>query len=112
MKAPAYAQLDTAALAALLRGGAGLVLLDARGEDAEETIPGSVPLSVKSTASDVEQAVGDKDALLVTFCTNLHCPLSNELFDLLKNMEYENVIDYPDGLAGWKAAGYPVEKPG
>jgi len=110
LKAPAQATVDTATLAVLLRAGTPLALLDARGEDADRRLPGAVPLDVKSTASEVEQAVGNKDALLVTYCTNLHCPLSGRLFEHLKNLEYENVLDYPDGLAGWLAAGYPVEE--
>ncbi|MFO8006920.1 MAG: rhodanese-like domain-containing protein [Candidatus Brocadiia bacterium] len=110
LKAPAQATVDTAALAVLVRAGTPMVVLDARGEDADRRLPGAVPLAVKSTASEVEQAVGDSGALLVTYCTNLHCPLSAKLFEHLKNLEYENVLDYPDGLAGWLAAGYPVEE--
>ncbi len=111
VKAPGYAAIDTAALAVLLRSGTDLKLLDARG-DAEdiEMIPGATRLEVKSTADEVETAAGPKDALLVTYCTNLHCPLSMSLYEHLKNQGYENVLEYPDGVAGWKAAGNDVER--
>ncbi len=110
LKAPAYAMVDTATLAVLLRAGTPLLLLDARGQGAERRLPGAVPLPVNSTARQVEQAVGEKGALLVTYCTNLHCRSSAELFEHLKNLKYENVLHYPDGEAGWLAAGYPVEE--
>ncbi len=109
MKAPEWASVDTAALAVLVRSGVPMMLLDARGEEADRALPGATPLPVKTTASEVAEVVGSKDALLVTYCTNLHCPLSARLLEHLKNLGYENVLDYPDGLAGWLAAGYPVE---
>ena len=109
LKAPAHAPVDMATLAVLLRAGTPL-LLDARGEDAERRRAGAVRLSFNSTASEVEQAVREKGALLVTYCTNLHCRLSAKLFEHLKNLKYENVLHYPDGQPGWLAAGYPVEE--
>lgn len=110
LEAPAYAMVDTATLAVLVRAGTPLVLLDARGQDAERRLPGAVPMPVKTTAGGVEQAVGEKGALLVTYCTNLHCRSSAQLYEHLRDLEYENVLHYPDGLAGWLAAGYPVEE--
>jgi rhodanese-related sulfurtransferase len=111
MKAPDLARIDTATLAVLLRSGVAVQLLDARGgNDDIELIPGADRLGVKTTAEEVEAVVEAKDRLLVTYCTTLHCPLSMGLYEHLKNLGYENVLDYPDGVDGWKAAGYPTEE--
>lgn len=109
LKAPDLATIDTAALAVLLRSGVPVELLDARGDaDDIQLIPGAKCLGVDTTASEVEDVVASKDALIVSYCTNLHCPLSMRLYEHLKNLGYENVLQYPDGIAGWAGAGYPT----
>ena len=112
IKAPAEAAIDTATLAVLIRSGAPLVVLDARSGhyDDGRRIPGAKNLPVKSTASEVESVVGSNDAFIITYCSNLHCPASKALYGHLKNLGYENVLEYPDGIAGWVAPGYPVEE--
>jgi rhodanese-related sulfurtransferase len=108
IKAPALAVIDTAVLAVLVRSGIQMVLLDARGEGGKK-IPSSKSLEVKSTASEVEEIAGAKDSLVVTYCTDLHCPASRAMYKHLKDLGYENVLEYQDGVEGWEAAGYPVE---
>lgn len=112
MSAPALAAVDTATMAILLRANVPVVLLDARSErdDDGKRIPGAVRLPAGSTAYQVQQAVGRKGRLVVTYSGSLPCPASLKLYRHLRNLGYDNVLDYPDGLAGWQAAGYPVER--
>ena len=112
LEAPDLALIDTAAIAILVRSDIPVVILDARSDEYDDgrRNPGASQLPVKSTASEVESVIGAKDTLVVTYCTNLHCPASMALYRHLKNLGYENVLDYPDGLAGWAAAGYEVEE--
>ncbi len=112
LKAPGLATIDTASLAVLLRSGISMVVLDASpdSEDTEARIPGAKKLSADSSAYEVDRALGSRYTLAVTYCSNLQDPASMELYKHLKNLGYENVLEYSDGLAAWKAAGYPVEQ--
>jgi len=109
IKAPGWATIDTATLAMLFRSEIGVVLVDARGEGQSVLIPGARALAVDSDASRVESVIGSRDTLIVTYCGGLHCPASAKLYRHLKQLGYENVLEYADGLAGWTAAGYPAE---
>lgn len=112
VEAPGLAMVDTAALAVLLRSKVPIVVLDARSDEYDDgrRIPGATRLSPDSSAYQVDKAVGHKDTLTITYCSNLKCTASMKLHRHLKNLGYENVLEYPDGLAGWQAAGYPVEQ--
>jgi rhodanese-related sulfurtransferase len=106
---PDLAIIDTATLATLVRADVPMVLIDARGEpEGMKFIPGARLLELKSTASEIEEAIPSRDCLVVTYCTNIHCPLSMEMYGHLKDLGYENVLEYQDGVEGWQAAGYPV----
>ena len=110
ISAPALATIDTATLAAILRSGAKVVLLDARPGEHTKRIPGAKVLGVKSTASEVEEAVGPKDQLIITYCSDPHCSESMVLYRRLRALGYMNVLDYLHGVEGWATAGYPVEE--
>jgi len=109
--APGLAIIDTATLAVLLRSETPKVLLDARSEEYDngERIPGAQNLCPDSSAYEVDKAVKSKNSLVITYCSNLSCPASIKLNTHLRNLGYQNVLEYADGLAGWKAAGYPIE---
>ncbi|MFO7899706.1 MAG: rhodanese-like domain-containing protein [Planctomycetota bacterium] len=98
------ASVDTPALAILTRSCDRVVLLDTR-EPSEgmETIPGARPLAPDCSESDAEAAIGSKEAPVVTFCTNIHCPLSMQLDRRLREPGYENVLEYQEGVDGWTA---------
>jgi len=112
VKPPGMALIDTATLAVLVRAKAPVVLLDARSEEHDngERIPGAKNLPPNSSAYEVDKAVGSKKTLAITYCSNLQHSASMKLFRHLKNLGYENVLQYSDGLAGWKAAGYPIQQ--
>ncbi|MBI4603473.1 MAG: hypothetical protein HY721_16095 [Planctomycetes bacterium] len=102
------AELNGAALMALLRSRVPLVLLDARGK-ADQVIRGAKLIAAEPTSGEVAAAVDEKGALVVVYCTDTRCPLRRKLSDRLRSLGYSNVIEYPDGIAGWVRAGYPVQ---
>jgi rhodanese-related sulfurtransferase len=110
--APEKATVDTPGLAVLVRSGLPMVILDARGSQSadERRIPGAKALGINSTANEVASLIGSKDTLIVTYCTNLECPMSENLAKHLKNLGYQNILVYKEGIEGWVAAGYPVEQ--
>jgi rhodanese-related sulfurtransferase len=78
--------------------------------DTGERIPGAKSLSADSTAEEVAKAIPDKNASIVTYCANLQCPASAALAAHLKKLGYTNIMEYPEGIDGWKKAGNKVEK--
>lgn len=105
------AEIDTPALKALLDSGVKVSVLDARSGkyDDGRRIPGARALSAKASEAEIAADVPDKKALIVTYCSNLQCPASSMLAGKLKTLGYENVIEYPHGIAGWADAGNRVE---
>lgn len=106
------AEISTPVLERLLRSGGKVTVLDARtGKfDDGNRIPGARALSPDSTKEQVEAAVPAKEALVVTYCSNLKCQASRKLATHLRELGYANVLEYPDGIAGWKEAGNLVQK--
>lgn len=111
VKAPLQAGIDTAALAMLFRSDAEAVIVDARLPEVDhgKRIPGAIHLHTKTPEEDIRSAIGSENALIVAYCSNIHCPMSSNMAKRLREMGYENVLVYHDGLDGWTAAGYPVE---
>jgi len=101
----AEATLSPGALAVLIQAKVPLVILDARGEKAFNVkhIPGAKPLRVGSPDEVVRKAVASKDALIVTYCANTQCPASKMLAGQLRKLGFANVIELPEGIAGWTA---------
>jgi len=105
------ATVSTKGLAALLRARLPIVLLDARSGkfDDGRRIPGAKSLSALATAKQAAALIKSKDTLVVTYCANLKCPASSYLAKRLATLGYTNVIEYPNGIQGWAAAGRPVK---
>lgn len=104
--------IDTAALAALLRAKTALTLLDARSGkyDDGKRISGAKSLNAASTDEEVARTIPAKDALVVTYCAGPKCSASGQLAERLRKDGYKNVIEYPQGIAGWIEAGNAVEQ--
>ncbi|HEY5653989.1 MAG TPA: rhodanese-like domain-containing protein [Pontiella sp.] len=90
----------------------GAILLDARtGKYFDgELIPGATHLAADSEKETIEQTVPDKNATIITYCSNTKCPASKILAEKLVELGYTDVSEYPEGIAGWKAADGAVEK--
>ncbi len=106
------AEIGTDALAAMVKAGAGAILLDARSGkwDDGRRIPGAKSLNAQSSAEDIAAVVPAKNSLVVTYCSNPKCPASDMLAKHLLKLGYTNIIEYPAGIDGWAAAGQPIEK--
>lgn len=50
----------------------------------------------------------DRDAPVVVYCANAECDVSLKAARALEEKGYKNVIDFEDGYAGWRRAGYPL----
>ena len=104
--------IDTAGLVALLRAKTALTLLDARSGkyDDGKRIPGARSLNAASTDEEISKTLPVKEALVVTYCAGTKCPASGQLAERLRKAGYKNVIEYPQGIAGWIEAGNAVEQ--
>ncbi|HOY66309.1 MAG TPA: rhodanese-like domain-containing protein [Candidatus Ozemobacteraceae bacterium] len=105
--------ITTAGLRALLQSKVPLTILDARSGkyDDGRRIPGAKSLNADSKVSEILKILPEKESLIITYCSNLKCPASHKLFEHLKSLGYKNLLEYPEGIAGWIEAGYEVEKP-
>lgn len=103
--------INTTVLENLLESNLPMVLLDARtGQwDDKTRIPGAQSLNDKSTRDEVEKVIKTKDTLVVTYCANLKCPASKNLYIYLKTLGYKNVLEYPFGIEGWLESGNDIE---
>ncbi len=107
----ATAGIDTASLAALIEAKTPVTILDARSGkyDDGKRVPGAKALSPKAEQAEIEKALPDKKARIVTYCAGTTCPASGQLAERLKSLGYVDVAEYHEGIAGWVKAGKPVE---
>lgn len=101
------------ALKALLDAKVPVVVADARSGkyDDGRRIPTAISLNAGSSEEEITKVIPNKDTLVVTYCANPKCPASSKLASHLTSLGYKNVIELPEGIDGWVAAGYTVEKP-
>ncbi|MBM4152641.1 MAG: rhodanese-like domain-containing protein [Kiritimatiellaceae bacterium] len=87
------------------------ILLDARSAKYDDgfRIPGAKALSSTATEEEIAKVIPTKDALVITYCSNTQCPASKRLADHLIKLGYTHVLEYPEGIAGWRAAGGKVD---
>lgn len=99
-------------LATLLKSGVPLTVVDARtGKwDDGRRVTGAKNLHAGSDVKDITSALPDKKGLIITYCSNVKCGASAALAKRLKELGYENIIEFPEGIEGWAAAGQSVEK--
>ncbi len=104
--------INVPALETLINLKVPLTLCDARSGkyDDGNRIPGALALNDRSSLVDVRSALPDKERLVVTYCVNLQCPASHNLFLRLKKLGYKNVVELPEGIEGWVKAGHQVKK--
>ena len=88
-----------------------VTVLDVNGSEsfAEGRIPGAIDFiaNEKKIASMLPKK---KDALIVAYCGNEHCPAYMAAATVAKNLGYTNVKHYAPGIDGWKKSGAKVEK--
>jgi len=75
----------------------------------QQHIPGALSLVEADVAHRAAALLPDKDAAIVTYCSNPACPNSQAVATRLTKLGYTNVRKYRDGIQDWVEAGLPVE---
>ncbi len=106
------AEINTKGMEALVNSKIPMVILDARPAKfaPEGRIPGAKYMSDQVKPEQAVALISSKDALIVTYCDGIDCPLSVDLAEHMKKLGYKNVIEYREGIEGWLNAGLPVDK--
>ncbi len=88
-----------------------VIVLDALGGDYydRQHLPGALPLLAADVETQAPQLLPDKDAAIVTYCSDASCPNSQQVATKLESLGYTNVRKYRDGINDWTGAGLPVE---
>jgi len=72
-------------------------------------LPGALNL-VESDVDDLASGLlPDKNATIVTYCSNEACGNSQAVANRLERLGYTNVRKYREGIQDWVAAGNPTE---
>ena len=97
-------------LEALVATGS-VVVIDALPADYYDQL--HLPGALNLVADDVEELapelLPDKDATVVTYCSNTACGNSKAVANRLERLGYTAVRAYRDGIQDWVAAGNPTE---
>jgi rhodanese-related sulfurtransferase len=72
-------------------------------------IPGAINVPHTEVRRLAPSLLPDKDAAIVTYCSNTDCRNSQIALDQLRAMGYTNVRKYFEGKQDWIEAGLPVE---
>ena len=93
---------------------AEVLVLDALGGEyySKQHLPGALPLPPPEVDARASELLPDRDAAIVTYCSNRSCPNSSQVADRLTALGYRNVRAYHDGIQDWVEAGLPTESLG
>jgi rhodanese-related sulfurtransferase len=72
-------------------------------------LPGAVHIHFEEVDERAPGLLPDKDALIVTYCSNTACRNSGAAQAKLARLGYTNVLKYAEGKDDWVAAGLPLE---
>jgi rhodanese-related sulfurtransferase len=75
----------------------------------KQHLPGAIPLHAEHVERIHRDLLPDRDALIVTYCSNPACSNSQEVASKLERLGYTNVRKYREGIEDWAAAGLPLE---
>ncbi|MBV2155040.1 rhodanese-like domain-containing protein [Kitasatospora sp. SUK 42] len=97
-------------LAAAIEIGA-VTVVDALGGEyhAQQHLPGALALVLADVDARASAVLPDRDAAIVTYCSNPACPNSGQVADRLTHLGYTNVRKYREGIQDWVEAGLPTE---
>jgi rhodanese-related sulfurtransferase len=76
---------------------------------AKRHLPGAVALAPADVDALAHSVLPDRDAAIVTYCSNPACPNSGQVAGRLAALGYRNVRKYREGIEDWSAAGLPTE---
>ena len=72
-------------------------------------LPGAVHLHFEEVRERAAEVLPDKDALIVTYCSNTACRNSGVAQAQLLRLGYTDVRKYAEGIQDWVEAGLPTE---
>lgn len=103
-------QISRVELEALLDTGA-VVLVDALPASYydQQHLPGALNLVESDVAELAPTLLPDRDATIVTYCSNTACGNSKAVAKRLEDVGYADVRTYAEGIADWVEAGNPTE---
>lgn len=76
----------------------------------EAHIPGAVNLVESEVDALAAELLPDKEAAIVTYCSNEACGNSQAVANRLEKLGYTNVRKYREGIQDWVEAGNEVER--
>lgn len=76
---------------------------------AQQHLPGALNLVADEVEARAATLLPDKNAAIVTYCSNTACPNSGQVAAKLENLGYSNVRKYAEGIQDWVGAGLPTE---
>lgn len=74
-------------------------------------IPGAIHIHFEEVEDKAASLLPDKDAAIVTYCSNTACRNSELAADQLTKLGYTNVRRYVEGKDDWRATGLSLEVP-
>ena len=74
-------------------------------------LPGAIHIHFEEVEEKAAELLPDRDALIVTYCSNTACSNSGIAQAKLAKLGYTNVRKYAEGKQDWVEAGLPVETP-
>ncbi|MFI6909571.1 rhodanese-like domain-containing protein [Nonomuraea sp. NPDC050394] len=88
-----------------------VTVLDALGGQyyEQQHLPGAIALVESEVNERAAGLLPDRDAAIVTYCSNPACPNSQAVATRLEALGYTNVRKYREGIQDWVEAGLPVE---
>jgi rhodanese-related sulfurtransferase len=75
----------------------------------QQHLPGAIPLHADHVEQAYRELLPDRDALIVTYCSNAACGNSEQVAAELQRLGYTNVRKYREGIEDWAEAGLPLE---
>lgn len=88
-----------------------VTVIDVNGTESYKA--GHIPGAIDYVADKDDLAAklpADKGALVVAYCGSEKCGAYAQAAEAAKKLGYTNVQHFKPGLAGWKAAGEPLDK--
>ncbi len=78
---------------------------------AQGHLPGAIHIHFEAIGDEAVQRLPEKNAAIVTYCSNTACRNSEAAANQLAAMGYTNVRKYAEGKQDWREAGLPLEWP-
>jgi rhodanese-related sulfurtransferase len=88
-----------------------VTVLDALGGEyyAKQHLPGALALVLADVDAQAPTLLPNRDAAIVTYCSNPACPNSGQVADRLATLGYTDVRKYREGIQDWVQAGLPTQ---